>query len=200
MATWDVNFSTNTDYTNDFYISRMKVGLNILHKKTITQELVLTVLPSNARAVHAKVMFRKGALTLVPVSPTIGITLGKPAPAALDLGFVYQHATFKKDAFFFATPKVTLKPNKEDVTGTIPGKVCSEFVVPFWLVASTPDKTKANMAMEVKIVDVAGALVIRVMVNTVTIKAGDELLIYAPTGAKNKWEEGEYPPAKKARH
>ena len=200
LTSWDTTLALNTDYRNDILSSRLKIAMDVLHKKSNLSELAITVSPSTVRAVHAKGPIKKGGLVLVPVSSSVGISIGKPSPAALDMGFAYQHATLKTDAFFYANPKLVSKPTKGIVTGTLPGKTSSEFLIPFWLVNGTPDITKANMAIVVKNVDVSGDIAVRVMTNIASLKSKDELLIYAPQGAKNKWEEGEYPPTKKAKH
>ncbi len=63
-----------------------------------------------------------------------------------------------------------------------------EFVIPFWLVGSSPEAAKANMMFKVATTNQGGAQVaIPVLVNCKDIQMHEPLIFYRPPGAKGKY-------------
>ena len=140
--------------------------------ETFKDKLEIVVKPVAQRAVRATDTIEKGAMCLVPMTPSISVGATLPT-GALELGPTRQGATA-----LYALPKVQLPAVGKDAVNS------NEFVAPFWFVGTTTDAKHANVQFQLRQQEYHGEPVaVPCIVNSKTLKPSDALKLLVKDNA-----------------
>ena len=179
---WGYEFERNPTVLSVCTTARGLCVLDEMHHEsapTFAGKLQLVVNPSAARAVRAFTPIAQRALQLVPFSPSLTCTKpGESAPrTCVDLGYAYTDQGTQKDVVVYVCPKV-------QPLGS--GKY--EMLVPFWLVDTMVEASKANVQLRLVESKMDERWSVPCLVNHKALKAGDTLAMLVKPG------RGKYPP------
>ena len=197
--TWDHLFTMSYDHVSDNAISVIKLDLFSWYREHVgnLSDVKMVVAPAASRKVLANADLAVGQLLLSPMSPNVNIAKDanvKVPTSAVGLGVVMTHPQTGFACHGFVSPPRfdTGVCTATLTTGHPASKKPSEYMVPFWVVRTTSDRTKANTCLRVEQRNAMAqehsvAYDLPVMVNSAPIKSGEEILLY-----KNDKEQRKY--------
>ena len=199
ITSWDATLLNNKDYIGEVRQSMARCALFQLHSEhaDTKRRLVLTIAPSIARTVRAKVDIKAESLVIVPVSRTIGLTTkDKSVP---DSSLVLS-IDGPGDGIMYVSP---MYPVQAKAAAYEFGNPRPEMVVPFWCVESTADLDNANMIWKLfKVTQAGKSICIPCLTNSKAITAHGKLLVHRRAGITRKYDvpdDIETAPSKRAR-
>ena len=178
MKEWDYTFENNAQVMSARACAAAQRILGEMHDASVAgfkDKIELVCNPPPARAVRVTAACKKGDLVFAPYTTTVNCTKGGEniPQTSLDLGVAFEHPDSHKDVTVYATAKMQPpEPNKP------------VFLVPFWLVGTTPDASKANMTMRAAQCPSDNTRCMPIMENHRALKVGETLLLFAKVGQR----------------